>query len=384
MIEVIELKRDRRSLKKFIRFAWDVYRGDPNFVPPLVADQLKALMGVNNALFDKGEQAFLMAYDAGKPRARLLVGINDQLNRVKGYQQGYISLFECENDQLAADAILDAAAHWLKARGMSRMVGPESYTYDDFGKGMLCEGFDGPPVLFNPYNPAYYNDLFARYGFVKQQDHYAYYLEVKDFDREKYRRIDAYAREKFGYRVDALDLAHHFEREVRDITAVLSTGMPDLLDQLAPPTEDDIRAEAKMLREMADQQMVFLARVGDKPIGFLLAMPDYNQILRRMNGSMVSPALIDFLKERRRAEGKRVGGKLIDGIRVIVLFVVPEYKNTAATGAMMLRLYDAALRRGYRWGEASTVDERNVYSLNSVEKAGAKKYRTYRVYEKEI
>lgn len=384
MIEIRELGRNRRNIRKFIRFAWTIYSNDPNFVPPLIADQLKSLMGVHNALFENGEQAFLMAYRAGRPVARVLVGINTQLNSAKGYRQGYVSLFECVNDQEVANALLDAAAAWLRARGMDRVVGPENYTYDDFGKGMLFEGFDGPPVLFNPYNPQYYNELFRNYGFSKQQDHYAFILRTDEFNPAKYQAISDYARKKFGFHVSHVDLDNQFEREVRDITYILSTGMPMLLDQLAPPTEADIRAEAKMLKEMADQELVYIARVGDRPVGFLMAMPDYNQIIRRMNGRMVSPAALAFLKERRRARGKKVGGSVVEGLRAIVMFVIPSYQNTAVTGAMLLELYSTAKAKGYKWGEASTIDERNVYSMNSAEKSGARKYRTYRTYEKAL
>jgi GNAT superfamily N-acetyltransferase len=382
LIEIKELAKTRHEIKKFIRFAWQIYKGDPNFVPPLISDELKSLMGVNNALFDNGEQAFLMAYKDGKPAARMLVGTNDQLNRTKGYTEGYLSLFECVNDQALADALLDEACAWLKARGMNKLVGPENYTYDDFGKGMLCEGFDGPPALFNPYNPEYYNELLARYGFVRQRDHYAFFIRTEDFDAAKYDKIVRYAQAKFGFRIDRIDLDGHFEREVKDIAYVLATGMNDLLDQLSPPTEEDVRAEAKMMKDMADQDLIFIARVGDLPIGFLMAMPDYNMILRRMNGHMVSPALLGFLKERRRAKGKKVGGKVIEGMRVIVLFVIPQYQNMAVTGALMLKLREEAIRKGYKWADASTIDENNFYSLNSVVKAGAKLYRTYRVYEK--
>jgi GNAT superfamily N-acetyltransferase len=382
LIETREIPRTRRELRKFILFAWRIYRNDHNFVPPLISDQLKSLMGIHNALFDNGEQAFFMAFEDGRPVARVLVGTNGELNRVKGYRQGYLSLFECVDDQAAAQAILGAAVGWLKARGMNKVLGPENYTYDDFGKGMLCQGFEGPPVLFNPYNPEYYNRLFTGCGFTKEQDHFAFYINANEFDTTKYEKICAYAQRRFKFRVDTVDLDRHFEREVKDIAYILATGMPELLDQLAPPTEEDVREEAHMMKSMADQEMVFIARAGERPIGFLMAMPDYNAILRRMNGRMLSPALLGLLKERRRAKGKKVRGKVIEGLRVIVMFVIPEYQNKAVTGAMMLALKDVALRRGYVWAEASTIDERNVYSMNSAVKSGAKIYRTYRVYEK--
>lgn len=384
MLEVKELAKNRRNITRFIQFAWTIYNNDPNFVAPLVGDMRKSLLGIHNALFDNGEQAFLMAFKDGRPVARLLVGTNEQLNRARGFRQGYLSLFECINDQRVANAILDHACNWLRARGMDRIVGPENYTYDDFGKGLQIEGFDGPPVLFGVYNPEYYISLFENYGFSKQYDHLAYFLDDTMFDVEKYVPAVEYARKKYNFTVEHIDLDHHFEREVKDIAYVLSTAMPDLLDQLAPPTEADVRAEAKMLKDLADQQLIFLARTGERPVGFLLGMPDYNQIIQKMKGRMVSPALLGFLKERRRAHGKRVGGKLIDGLRVLILFVIPEYQNKAVTGAMMLQFAQTARRKGYHWAELSTVDERNIYSRNTVEKTSARIYRKYRTYEKAL
>jgi hypothetical protein len=384
LIEIKEIKKARSEIKKFIRFSWIIYKDDPNFVPPLIADQLKSLMGINNALFDNGEQAFYMAYVDGQPKARLLVGTNEQLNKAKGYTQGFLTLFECVNDQAIANAIFDAAVKWLKDRGMTKIIGPENYTYDDFGKGVQTEGFDGPPVLFGVYNPAYYSSLFDNYGFQQQGEHLAFFMRDTDYHAEKYETICDFAKKRFGIRAEPLDLDHHYEREIKDITYVLSTGMPDLLDQLAQPTEEDIRAEVKMLKDMADQELILLARVGDRPVGFLLAMPDYNQIIKHMNGHILSPALLGLLKERRRAKGKKVHGKVIDGIRCIVLFVIPEYQNKAVTGILLLELAKAAIRKGYKWCEGSTIDVRNIASVVSTEKFGAKAYRKYKTYEKAI
>ncbi len=114
MIEVRELEKTRRNIKKFILFAWKIYKNDRNFVPPLISDQLKIPQRHTQRAFRQRRAGLSDGLRRRKTRSRVLVGINGQLNRVKGYRQGYLSLFECVNDQAAADAILDAAVGWLK------------------------------------------------------------------------------------------------------------------------------------------------------------------------------------------------------------------------------------------------------------------------------
>ncbi len=375
MLKVERLEETKRNLKKFIKLAWKFYKDDKDFVPPLINDKLKILQGVDNALFENGEHAFFMAYRDGEAVGRLLVGIDEKLNQDRGINQGYLSMFECENNQETANALFDAAAAWLRERGIANMTGPYSPNYDDFDKGMLYEGFNGPPVLFNPYNPRYYVDLFVNAGFEKEKDHYAYYFNLEDFKIDKYEKVCDFAIKTFGYRLERICLSGEgMERHIKYVTEITQKGMPEEWDQLRPPTEDEIRDEFMQLRSLADRDLIYICLVDDKPVGWIMAMPNYSEVLIKMKGRMLPFGFIHFLRGRKK----------IKGMRAIILFVIPEYHNKACTGVLMRQLYKSALKKGYRWGEGSTVDETNQPSMRTVEKAGGAPYRTYRVFEKNV
>ena len=227
MIRVETLEETKQGIRAFIRLPYRLYRNDPNWVPPMYGMQLKLLLGENNPLLH-GEHRFLMAYDDERPVARVLAGVDDRLNERIGEKRGYISLFESEQNLEYARAVLDAVTQYLRDLGMTRVVGPNTPGFDDFSKGLLLEGFDGPPMLFNPYNPRYYNDFFLAYGFYKHRDHYAYHLNLKEFPAKDYQVLSEMAQKRFHFRVEHANLRpENVERLSAEVARVVNEAFPD-------------------------------------------------------------------------------------------------------------------------------------------------------------
>ncbi len=362
----------KKELKSFVDMEWDIYKSEDNWVPPLRFSLLKTLRGRNNPLFMNGPHTFFMAYLKGRPVARVLTGINEKLNRQKNKDEGYISLFESINDEEAAFGVLDAAVSWLKERGIKKVAGPVSPSNGDDNRGLLIEGFNGSPVFMNPYNPQYYPELFDKYGFRKQMDLLAYFFDVESLDLERFETAVTYAMKKFGFRVDRFS-KKHMDRELRDIKKVLDVAMPEEWQHLGSFSIEEIQAEAGTLKMFLDENLVHIARSGDKPIGFVVAMPDYNQLIKRINGRLFPFGVLSMLLNRRK----------IDGARIFMQFVVPEFRNKAVNSAIYYRLMLEGKRKGYTHGEGSAIAEINTESIRSVEGAGGKLYRRYRIYEKQ-
>ncbi len=373
MIRIEEI-HDARGLKKFIALPWELYKKDPFWVPPLRTSLLRTLQGKNNPLLAPDEpHAFFLAVKDGQVVGRILVGVNTKLNREKGKNEGYISLFESIEEQAVANSLFETATAWLRERGLTRVVGPVSPTNGDDNRGILIKGFDGPPVLMNSYNPPYYEQLFVDYGFAKHMDLFAYHFDVKQLDEERYGRVVAYAMKKFGFRIDRFD-RRQMEREIRDIKKILDLAMPASWEHLTPPSLAEIRAEVQTLAQYMDPDLVYIARAGEDPIGFVVALPDYNQVMKKLNGRLLPFGWLKYLWYRRK----------ITGARVFIQFVVPKYRNKAVNGAVFHRLMLEARRKGYTYGEGSAIAEMNLESIRSVEGAGGRLYRIYRIYQKEI
>jgi len=365
----------RGDLKRFIQLAYDLYRENPNWVAPLRGQLYKTLREKNNPRFDNGPVAFLLAWEDDTPVGRIMVGIDENVNREKKRRAGYISLFECVEDTKTAFALLDAAMDWLRERGMDEVVGPVSPTGGDDFRGLLVMGFDGPPALMNVYNHAYYRDFFEAYGFEKKNDLYAYYLDVGIFPEERFRRVVEYSMRRFHFHVDMADFKN-IEREIRDIREILLLAMPEDWEDMVVPSVEDIRKEARFLLPLLKPELVQIAREDGtgRPLGFVVGAPDYNQVLQKLKGRLFPFGVIKALYYRRR----------IDGARVFIQFVIPEYQGKGVNGAIFYHMLRHAKAAGITHGDGSTIGEENLKSRQSVERAGGRHYRTYRYYHKAI
>ncbi|QCX33707.1 GNAT family N-acetyltransferase [Caloramator sp. E03] len=372
MLKIIEIK-NKKGFKKFIDLPYDIYKYDKNWIPPLRYDLMNKLVGKNNPLFSSGDHSFFMVYNDNKPLGRICVGINDDLNKKKGINEGYISLFECINDKDVAFLLFDTAVKWLKDRGMNSMRGPVSPTNGDDYKGLLVKGFDGPPVLMNSYNPEYYVKLFEYYGFQKFYDLYAYYYDLSNADFKKYGKVVEFAMKRYNYHIDKIDLKR-FDREITDIKKILDISMPMEWEDLTVPSLEDIKAEVKNLKRMVDPDIIVIARSMDTPIGFAVALPDYNQVLKHLGGRLFPFGLFKLLWYKRK----------INSGRLFIMFVIPEYRKKGVSSAMLYKIFEEGLKKGYIYGEGSTIGETNLAMRRDVEGFGGKHYRTYRIYKKQI
>mgnify|MGYP001268931549 CR=1 FL=1 len=368
MIHVETLEKTKKGLRGFLMLPKRLYQGDPNWVPQLYGLQQKMLLGENNPLMC-GEHAFFMAYDDDRPVARVLAGVDERLNERIHEKRGYISLFESENNLEYARAVLDSATQYLRSLGMQRVVGPNTPGFDDFSKGLLYEGFDGAPMVFNPYNPSFYNDFFVAYGFQKHRDHFAYYLNLINFPAKSYQSLSELAQKRFKFRVEHVDFRRdHTEKLAAEVAKVIDEAFPDDWE-LLPPTQNDILDEMKSLLRFTKTDLVVMAYAAERPIGIMVCFPDYNRLLKGHQGKLLPFGWLAVLFRKVRA------------VRCSMMFVTPDYQNKAVNVAMTLDAFDRARTLGIEEVEASTIDETNIQSILATERTGAKRYRVYRQYE---
>lgn len=373
MIHVEVLDKTQKGIRDFMELPYRLYRKDKNWVPPIYDMQLRSLLGDNNPLLC-GEHRFFMAYDDQRPVARVLAGVDGRLNERLGEKRGYISLFETENNMEYCRAVLDQATAYLRELGMTRVVGPNTPGFNDFSKGVLYQGFDGQPMVFNPYNPPFYNDFLVQYGFKKHRDHYAYWMKLKDFPVQSYIDLKNKAQKRFHFTVKHIDVHRESaDKLAQDMSRVINEAFPDDWE-LVPPTKDDMLEEIKSLNDYALSELVVMAYAGERPVGLFVAFPDFNRLLKDMGGHRFPFGWLRLLFHRRA----------IGAARCLMMFVVPEYQNKAVGVAMMISAYEKARELGIREIEASTIDETNVSSIVNTERTGAKRYRVYRQYEMEL
>jgi GNAT superfamily N-acetyltransferase len=143
---------------------------------------------------------------------------------------------------------------------------------------------------------------------------------------------------------------------------------------MVAPTIEDVNELAKKLRPVVDPDLVIIARSGSEAVGFGIALPDYNQILVHINGRITPLAALKYLWYKKR----------INRVRFFIMFVVPEFRKKGVSYAIYYQTFLNGIKKGFIYGEGSTIGENNTRMRNDIESLGGEKYKTYRIFKKEI
>ncbi len=367
---VVRPVTSRREKKQFLSFPWSLYRDDPNWVPPLRIDQ-KGLVNYRPHPFYRNNriQTFL-AYRSGKVCGRIAAILNRDYIEHASERRGFFGFFECVDDQEAADGLFGAVRRWFAEREIHKLRGPTNPSLN-YTLGLLIDGFDSPPTFMMTYNPEYYARLIEGYGFRKAQDLYAYWghAEMLPAAIARFHAVVEQIIEHFDLKLRPLDRSRFLE----DVEAFLSIYNRSLANTwgFVPMSVDEMRHMAKVLRWLIVPDLAIGAEIDGKLVGAVFCLPDYNPRIRAIDGRLFP---FGFLRLLWRKEA-------IKRVRLISTNVVPEYQRMGVGLVLLDGLVPKANQWGLQEAEFSWVLESNSLSRRSLEKAGAERTKTYRLYD---
>ncbi len=375
-ISVDRIGRSRKELNRFFDVADRVYKGDPNWVPPLRGDVAKVFSDKNPFLRHAEMQLFLARRD-GREVGRIAAVLDGNHNEFHGEKTVFFGFFESEDDRQTAGALFDAVASWGRERGMTVLRGPANPSLNDEA-GLLVEGFDSPPVLMMTYNPRYYVRLLEGAGFHNAKDLLAYWFEIAADPLERLTRIaERFARKEPNIVVRTVSKSG-LARDLPKIREVYNEAWEKNWG-FVPMTPDEMDFMASRLKPLVVEDLLFLAEIRHldgrvEPIGFMLTLPDYNTAIQPLRGKLLPFGWLKFL----------LGLKRIRTLRVVTLGIKKDYRMRGIQSVMFERGLRASLKRGYTGCEVSWLLEENDLVIGSVRLWGGKLYKTYRMYEKEV
>ncbi len=355
---------------RFIKLPWRIYRNHTHWVPPLIFERKNFLNRLKNPFFDHAEVKLFMARDGGgRDQGRIAAIIDRNYISIHGEQTGFFGLFECEDDRRISQCLFDQAAQFLRSRGMRTMRGPVNMSVNH-DCGLLVEGFAIPPVFMMPYNPPYYERLVLDYGFTKTMDLYAYYGEHQHGPIP--RRIERGAkrcREKYKFTVRSLNMKG-FDAEIKKIHDVYTAAWENNWGAV-PMTEKEFSHLAQDLKLIINPELCLMAEVGSEVAGFSLAVPDFNQVLGRLNGRLLPFGLFTLPWHKKK----------IDCMRMIAMGVKKEFRHMGIDNYFYYEYYKRGPANGYTGCEMSWVLGNNTAMNRVLEKIGYTRYKTYRLYD---
>ena len=363
--------RTKQELRTFLRFPWAVQGSDPAWVPPLLIDQA-ARFKPNYPFYEHGEvQSWLARSPDGTVLGRISAIINRAHNEFQNDKVGFFGFFESANDTEVARELLSTAADWLHDRGMTSIRGPMNFSTND-ECGMLIEGFDTPPTIMMLHNPPYYNDLMAACDFVKAHDFYAYRMHEGQLS-DRVIQIAPKLESRLKIRIRPFN-SKDFWGEVKRVEEIYNQAWVANWG-FVPMTHDELKLMAQTLKLVYDPRLIHFAETQDgTPVGFGLALPDVHVIFKKMNGRLLPMGIFKLL----------AGKKKIHRARVLLLGVVPEYRQRGVDVLLYYHTYVKGVAAGYNWGEFSWILEDNVMMNEAARSIGADLYKKWRIWEKAI
>jgi ribosomal protein S18 acetylase RimI-like enzyme len=359
-----------RGLREFLHLPERLYRGDPNWSPPLWADE-RETFSARNPVLAHSDYRLLLARRDGRLAGRVLAYADRSFNSFYKSRTGFFGAFESEDAETAA-ALLGEAERWLAACGMSAVRGPINPVSECWG--FLLRGHGRPGTFMSPYNPPRYNDHAETQGYAKVKDLLVYEADALEGYRIPERFL-AFRRRLLQRRpslsVRRLDL-RKLEREAEAIWRVTNEAVSGNWGYV-PLDREELAGVFRKLKPIADPDAIWVVEDGGRAVGYALGFPDLNVLLRRIHGRLLPFGFLTLLTGVRRLRDYRLFG----------LAVLPAYHGMGLDVLLYVSLFEALQPRGVRL-EANYILEDNLRIRNALEKLQLKPTKVYRVYEKSL
>lgn len=363
----------RRARRRFVDFPYSFYKERyPKWVPPLRRDVKRTLDPSSNAFFEHGRIQLFLAEDASGATVGRIAGIVNGMH-LKTHEDatGFFGFFECVEEYTVAEALLDAAAKWVREQGLTNMRGPANPSLNDTA-GLLVGGFEYYPSLLMPYNPPYYEDFLLRYGFDRTMTMWSFYVHYKYMKMNRLRRGVKIAKQRTpGLRLRSLDM-DRFEQDVRTVRDIYNEAWSDNWGHV-PMTEREFEQLVDELKQIVDPNIVFFVEHEGTPVGFSVSLPDINAALRHVPDGRLFPIGLPKLLFHMRYS--------VRALRMPLMGIRTPYQGKGIDAMLILATMEAAVPNGYESCETSWVLDTNERLLNTIEQIGATQDKEYAMFE---
>ncbi len=373
-IQIVPLSRSSRDVLRFLKVSYGIYRDDPHWVAPLLMD-LKKVFTDANPLFAHAVMQLWVATRGGQDVGRIAGIIDHNHNRAAKDQAAFFGFFESVDDPAVSRRLFETVFGWTRQAGLQRLLGPMNPTTND-ECGLLVEGFDSPPVLMMTYNPRYYVTLVEAEGFRKAKDLLAFHMDLAKIPMDRLGRIAAKIKQRNPDLVFRAVRRKTLQADLAKLKEVYNAAWEDNWG-FVPMTDAEVDFMAARLKPLLMEGLIWLTEAGSEPVGFLLALPDYNVALKPLQGRLLTPKVLGFIPYL-------LGWKCPPRTRVITLGVKEKYRAKGLESAMLIEGLKVGIAAGVRESEASWILEDNVMMCRVLEAIGGRVYKTYRIYERQV
>jgi hypothetical protein len=368
-VRPVESRSDRGA---FVELPFRLHANGSPWIPPLRLERRMFLSPRTGAFYKHGDAQLFLARRGARVVGRISAQIDRSFNAFHQNAWGMFGFLELEDDPEVLDALLEAAAGWLRLRGRDRMVGPMDFTMND-ECGVLIDGFEREPMIRQAWQPPYYRRLCEEAGLAKAVDFFMWSLHITGREKvmpiiwELARKLEP----EHGIRIRKM--SRRYLRRDLDAFAEIYNEAWSRNWGFVPYDEEDLDAYAQELQLVFDRDWFMVAESADgQAVGVAITVPDINQVLKRMRGRLLPLGWWHYLRRRR----------IVDRCRVGFLGVKPAYQHTGVAAGLYAEHFDTSEVTPVKWGEMGWILETNKSMNRAMRAMGGEIVKRYRMYER--
>jgi hypothetical protein len=373
-IRPVQTKADKKA---FVDFAWEVYKDDPAWVPPLKDEVHGLITPGKNPWFEHAKAELWLAERGGKVVGRVSAQVDELVLQHMGAGTGQWGFLDALDEE-AAGSLLATAEEWLRAQGMTCALGPFSLSIWD-EPGLEIEGFAEAPTAMMGHHRPEYRAWIESAGYQKAKDLVTYEVDIAHWDDPKINRLIGMGERNPHIRIRMVDKSK-FAEEARIILNLLNDAWSGNWGYV-PLTEAEIAYAGKKLKPIIYNELVRVAEIDGEPVAFMITIPDINELIKDLNGELFPFGFIKLLWRLRKPRVKRARVPLMGVAKKL------HHSRMASTLAFMMIEYsrrECVGKFGIEMGEFGWILEDNKGMLSIAELPGAKVNHRYRIYEKQL
>lgn len=373
MIKIIPINlNDKKQVLRFIKFPFQLYKGSPYWVPPLIPSLLDDLNPEKHPFFQHSEAQLFLAVKDGKTAGRIAVMDNTRCNEFRGEKTAFFGFFDVIEDPRAAKSLFEVAFEWSRSRGLNRMIGPRGLIGSD-SSGVLVGGFEHRAAMGLPYNYPYYDGFIKESGFTKDTDHLSGYARGDIPLPDRLYRIAGKIQERRGFKVihfKSKDEMRSWIPRVREVHREAFEGSHSFY----PPTEAEMDAIANTIIDIADPGLIKLIQKDGQLIGFIFAYHDITRGIQRARGRIWPIGWAHLLWERKHTNWVNING----------VGVLPAYQGMGVNAILYTEIKKSVEEFGFDHVDVVQVNEVNFESRSDMETMQVEWYKKHRSYQRDL
>ncbi|WP_420605707.1 N-acetyltransferase [Novosphingopyxis sp.] len=366
----------------FIELPYRLYAGDPHWVPPLRSDVRELLDAKKNPFFDHARLQLFLARENGSVVGRISAHI-DELALAQPAEQGMgpgtgnFGMYEAESREIG-DALIAAAEDWLRDQGMTRSLGPLSLSIWD-EPGLLTKGHDHSPTVMMGHHKAEYQDWIEAAGYQPVKHLSTWELDIAQQFPPLINRIIQSGERSSRIVVRKVDKSK-FAEEAATILSILNDAWSDNWG-FVPLTDREIAYAGKKLKPIVREDLIRIAELEGKPVAFMMTLPDLNEPLKDLNGSLWPLGWAKLLLWLRNPQ--------VRTMRVPLMGVLKEHQGSRLASQLAFMMIEYIRRAsvdhyGASRGEIGWILDDNQGMIAIADAIESNINRCYTIYEKTL